>query len=115
MLDEAEHAAQGAEMGKKALKKKQAAERQALKAPKPVVKVTSVMGDPLIEEIESGRHVVLWMYVEGHGRIKVQSSSPGVYRASAADPAAGSAAEAGAGEYCALHDEQLRQLYGQLA
>jgi hypothetical protein len=101
-------------MGKKALKKKQQAAAKATRAPKEIVKVTSVMGDPSIEEIENGRQIVLWMYVEGHGRIKVQSSSPGVYHASAADPSAGSAAEAGAGAYCEQHGEELRQLYGRL-
>ena len=99
-------------MGKKALKK--SAKKRATAAPKVEVKVTRVMGDPSIEEIEDGRQIVLWMYVEGHGRIKVQSTSPGIYHACAADPAAGSAAEAGAGEYCELHVEPLRLLYAQL-
>jgi hypothetical protein len=104
----------GADMGTKAVKKKKA-QKLALKTPQVVVKVTNIMGEPLIEEFEDKKHIVLWMYVEGHGRIKVQSTSPGVYHASAGDPAAGSAAEAGAEEYCTQHGEQLNQLYGQLS
>jgi len=101
-------------MTKKTLKDKTKKKKKPAAEPKVEVKVTSVMGDPSIEELEDGRHIVLWMYVEGHGRIRVQTNSPGVYHASAADPAAGSAAEVGAGEYCAQHGEELRLLYGQL-
>ena len=101
-------------MGKKTPKKKPA-KQEVMRAPVAEVKVTSVMGDPSIEEIAGERHIVLWMYVEGHGRIKVHSTTPGTYHAFAADPAAGSAAEAGAGTYCEQHGEALRLLYGQLS
>ena len=100
-------------MTKKTPKNKKAKKKAT--APKVEVKVTSVIGDPSIQELEDGRHIVLWMYVEGHGRIRVRTNSPGIYHASAADPTAGSAAEAGAGEYCTQHGEQLRLLYGQLS
>ncbi len=94
---------------------KNKAQKVAPRPPKIEVKVTSVLGEPSIEELEGGRQVVLWMSVEGHGRIRVQSTTFGVFRASAADPAAGFAAEAGAGEYCEQHGEALRQLYAKLA
>jgi hypothetical protein len=90
--------------------------KKPIRTPRPpVVRLSTVIGDPSIEGIEDGRHIVLWMDVHGHGRIKVESRSPGVYRSSAADPNAASAAEAGAGAYCEQHGEQLRELYDRLA
>ena len=108
-------------MGTKKARERKAAQTSEKKGRKPprtpkatVVRTTTVIGDPSIEGIADGKHIVLWMDVHGHGRIKVESTSPGIYHSTAADPNAASAAEAGAGEYCEQHGEQLLQLYGQL-
>jgi len=102
------------------MRAKQAAGKQgkqgkpAPRPPKPVVIVANVLGEPSIEDIENGRQVVMWVDVHGHGRIKVKSAASGVYHASAVDPGAATAAEAGAGAYCEQHGEEMRRLYGQL-
>lgn len=102
-------------MGKNKGKASQAGKRKPPREPKPpAVRATSLVGAPSIEVLADGKQIVLWMDVHGHGRIKVASRSPGTYHSSAADPNAALAAETGAGEYCALHGEQLRELYGQL-
>lgn len=93
------------------MSKRQSAPRSA---PRSELKATNILGVPRLEELADGKQVVLWMNVEGHGRIKVESKAPGVYHACAVDPAAGQAAEAGAGAYCEQNTELLQLLYGQV-
>jgi hypothetical protein len=120
--DPRERVDRGADMGSKKAQEQRASQKtdkkgkKEIKPPKEVpVKVANVIGDPSIEGIADGKHIVLWMDVQGHGRIKVESKSPRVYSAKAADPGAAFAAEAGAEKYCEQHGEQLRELYSLLA